>query len=481
VSVPLTHALGLLLVGLAFVALLVHRRWQARFRQHGEIYQRALALARSQGPESLARGACQAAVELLGARRAHCYLVDRSAAPVLRQAASAVRERGPRPLPERMAPEECAPVARALDGGLPATRLDAQARQAPPAGDDDPRDERSFWPAYGIDAILPVLVDDATVTALLLVGGSPSPAETIDRCAVLVQGMAVALRGPSGDPPPRQALEQKLAMTHGRLVEVSSDLQAAHARLAQAEYQATLGRLVAGIVHEANTPLGTIASSVDTLRRAMQRYRPLVAQQVAAGDPEAERALRAVDAQAEALEVMDGSRQRLSQVLDNLGRFAALDRPEVVPVDICASIDDALALVSVSASEQLRLVKEFPEPHPMIRCQPGKLNQVFLHLLENAVKAVEAVEGSGEVRVTVEVDRDKVRVVIADTGRGIAEAKLPQVLDFGFTIKTGGRMGLRLGLPASRQAVQELGGELLLNSTAGSGTRVVVELPLTRY
>ena len=57
------------------------------------------------------------------------------------------------------------------------------------------------------------------------------------------------------------------------------------------------------------------------------------------------------------------------------------------------------------------------------------------------------------------------------------DQRLQQVLDVGFTMKTEGRVGLRTGLPASRVAIQQLGGTLTVTSAPGEGTGVVIDLP----
>ncbi|CAN0594925.1 unnamed protein product, partial [Laminaria digitata] len=103
-----------------------------------------------------------------------------------------------------------------------------------------------------------------------------------------------------------------------------------------------------------------------------------------------------------------------------------------------------------------------------------RLNEVFLHVLHNAAKAL---GDGGELKITVKAEpEDRLSVCIEDTGSGIDDAEMKDLFEFGFSSK-GGRVGLKLGLPTSQRTVRALGGEIRVDSVLGEGTAVHIDLP----
>jgi signal transduction histidine kinase len=100
------------------------------------------------------------------------------------------------------------------------------------------------------------------------------------------------------------------------------------------------------------------------------------------------------------------------------------------------------------------------------------LQQLFLNLLLNSARALEP---GGRAGLTVDIDGSDVRVVVTDSGGGIAGTDLDHVFDPFFSTKAD---GTGLGLPIARQIVVAHGGSLTIESVPGDGTRVEVRLPL---
>ena len=107
-----------------------------------------------------------------------------------------------------------------------------------------------------------------------------------------------------------------------------------------------------------------------------------------------------------------------------------------------------------------------------IRGDPLALEQMFLNLLLNSAQALSA---GGYARLSATPDDTVLRVLITDTGVGIASDELPKVVDPFYSTKTD---GTGLGLPIARQIASAHGGSLAIASTVGQGTRVEVVLPL---
>ena len=102
-----------------------------------------------------------------------------------------------------------------------------------------------------------------------------------------------------------------------------------------------------------------------------------------------------------------------------------------------------------------------------------EVEPAFLSILQNAVQAI---EGNGEIRVTVREREGSIEIELSDNGKGIPAWKMPEIFDLGLTRKAG-RMGLRLGLPMSKRSIEEMGGRLALESIEDQGTTVRMMFP----
>ncbi len=273
-------------------------------------------------------------------------------------------------------------------------------------------------------------------------------------------------------------LEQQVeARTHD-LQDALNELTNAQAKLVESEKQAMLGRLVAGILHEINTPLGALRSSADTMDRSLQKLDAFVQAQ----DPQdkaTKRAIRTVEANRKLCGVLDQSSTRIEALMSSLSQFVSLDSAEYKQHDVTEGVESALTLLSKRIGERISVVRSTPEEALLVRCYPAKLNQVFFNVLDNAVTALQTQDGSAQIRIDLSQDAQQVRICIEDNGPGIDLTKRDDLFDFGFTKKEGGRMGLRLGLPSSKRWVEELNGQFTFQSEPGGGTRIEILLPKT--
>jgi signal transduction histidine kinase len=239
--------------------------------------------------------------------------------------------------------------------------------------------------------------------------------------------------------------------------------------------QALLGRVVAGIVHEVNSPLGSLRSSVDTTERLLARLSGYLAAHAEAGDAQAKRLLSAVDSGAGLLSVMQQSGERINGLIASLKRFVNLDEVELRPLDVREGIDSALTLLSPLLGSRIEVQRSYPDTPPVVKCYPARLNQVFLNVIENAAHAIEGAS-PGQVRIGVRNGDGRVQIEVADNGRGIEPERMETLLSVGFTTKAG-RVRMRLGLPGNRRTIEELGGQLTIDSQPGQGTTVRIALP----
>lgn len=401
-------------------------------------------------------------------------------------------EEGPLVLPGLLDPSAASPIARALSLGALVTTYDSAAMveltRAEHAEAHEPGGEAGFWLHHGLECIVPLSLggeaSSGKVVGLLLLGpkrdGSRLDEADLAMLSTLANQLSLAIEGANAFAEIQRlnaGLEQEVAERTAELERALAELKQMQGQLVEAETQATLGRVVAGIVHEVNTPLGGLTSGTDTVERIYARVRPLIAERFAANadDAEARRALKALDKGTELASLLRRSSQRISDVLGSLRRFVSLDEAEIKPLDLRRGLEDVLTLLSPRLPAGVRVETSFPERPPMVRCQPARLNRAFLNVLENALTAI---EGEGTIEVIVrEADERWLEVEIADSGRGIPAKRQAALFQVELAAKTDGRVGLRLGLPSAKRWVEELGGQLSVQSEEGVGTRVRFRLP----
>ena len=255
--------------------------------------------------------------------------------------------------------------------------------------------------------------------------------------------------------------------------ERTRELRDAQVRFVQSEKMASLGSLVAGVVHEVNTPLGAVASMQDTRERAVK----LLWGKAVSWNPEAAESDKEVKKAKAMLEdadrvVRDGL-SRIDQTMRRLRSFARLDESEWQETDLHEGLDDTLGMITRMAGERIEVVREYSELQPVF-CRARQVNQVFLNVLNNAIQAI---PGEGRIVVRTVMEKDKAVVTIEDNGEGIPEDLLPRVFDPGVTTR-GVRVGSGLGLSISYQVMEDHGGEIKVKSSIGEGTRVTLRLPV---
>lgn len=251
-----------------------------------------------------------------------------------------------------------------------------------------------------------------------------------------------------------------------------ADLRSEQADLVQSTRLATLGSLVAGIAHELDTPLGSLRSSHDTLRRALERLQEILADERVDESEldEVRRIVRAVDG------VMDASGLATGRMVDLVGSLRTFGRPDGSErdlVDVREALEETLTLVEHRFGERIR-VETAHGDLPTIECYPAELNQAFMNLLLNASQAI---EGEGRIEIRTSAADGAVEVEIRDTGRGIPGDHLERIFEPGFSTK-GSRVGMGLGLLITRQVVDRHGGDVEVESEVGVGTAFTLRLPV---
>ncbi len=223
----------------------------------------------------------------------------------------------------------------------------------------------------------------------------------------------------------------------------------------------TIGRLGAGVAHEINNPMAIINQQAGLLKDILTSPEEL---------PPTSELLRRIDAVLRAV-------ARCSAITHQLLGFGRQVDTPVERIDLRQMAEEVLGFLDQGDEHRdIAVVLDVDERLPVIRSDRGRLQQVFLNLLNNAFAAV---ADSGRIQVSMNSDGEGVVVVhIEDDGVGIAEEHLGHVFEPFFTTKKGSGTGL--GLSVTYGIVNRLGGKISVSSTLGVGTRYTVNLPIER-
>ena len=126
-----------------------------------------------------------------------------------------------------------------------------------------------------------------------------------------------------------------------------------------------------------------------------------------------------------------------------------------------------------SYKNKITSIKDYAKNHGEIECFIGKINQVFMNIIGNAI---DAISDKGEITIKTEQLNDAVRIRIKDNGAGMSQENITKIFDPFFTTKEIGK-GTGLGLPICLSIIHDHNGKIELKSKIGEGTEFIITLP----
>jgi PAS domain S-box-containing protein len=233
-------------------------------------------------------------------------------------------------------------------------------------------------------------------------------------------------------------------------------------QLMQAEKLSSIGVLAAGVAHEINNPLSSVAGYAEALLRRFKDEHSL------ADDP------RFMDFP-KYLQVIVRESYRCKGIIDCLLSFSRKSDDSVSNVSINEVLNEVLELVRFKSHyDKIEIQTDLQGDLPDVLGDPTGLRQVCMNLLINAHQSI---SGAGFVEITTRmVDPSTVMFQIRDSGCGISREAIDQIWDPFFTTKSVGQ-GTGLGLAVTYNIVKRLGGDISVESQVGKGSKFSVRMP----
>jgi|GEM_PF-3034766 len=285
-------------------------------------------------------------------------------------------------------------------------------------------------------------------------------------------------------------LNIQLETKKNNLEEALEKLKSAQIQLVESEKMIILGQLTAGIAHEINNPINFINSGIEGLKIAFHQLLNLFKQYEQITPDNVSQMLKKIvtykrkmnyplllsDINELTKDVKTGI-FRTVEIIKGLRTFSRLDESDLKYIDIHNNIDSTLVILRNKYINRIEIIKDYGNINE-IECYPGKINQVFLNILVNAVQAI---KDTGKIYIsTKQINKDGLQnlvISIRDTGMGIDEETKKRIFEPFYTTKDAGE-GTGLGLSISQSIIENHQGTIEVKSKCGEGTEFIIYLPV---
>jgi signal transduction histidine kinase len=231
-----------------------------------------------------------------------------------------------------------------------------------------------------------------------------------------------------------------------------------HEKQMEIEKRASLGFLISGVTHELNNPLNNISLTAETIKEDLDELTR----------EELEEFTQDILTQSE----------RAKHIINDLLDFSGARKTTVMDkIDIVNAVEESLSLVANELKvSNIKLIIDVPDKAYFIKGNRGKLQEVFVNIIVNALHAM---NGNGMLSVSAkpDIDENKMMIKISDSGPGITREHIKNIFEPFFTTKDVGE-GTGLGLSVSQGIINDHNGNIDVESEEGKGTSFIIRVPL---
>lgn len=295
-------------------------------------------------------------------------------------------------------------------------------------------------------------------------------------------------------------LEQKvvertteLTETNNNLSVALNDLKQAQTQLVESEKMASLGQLTAGIAHEINNPINFVTSNIKPLERDINDLYTLQneTEKLLNDNEQAIQQIKKYKADIDfdylkteisfLLKGIHEGSSRTAEIVKGLRIFSRVDEDDIKLANINEGLDSTIIIVNNQLNNKIVIEKNYANL-PFVECYPGKLNQVFLNLISNAIYAVKQKfeeNDGGKLIIKTEQQNNNAIITISDNGTGMSKETKNKLFEPFFTTKPVGE-GTGLGLSITYNTIKKHNGSVSVESTLGEGTTFKIIIPINQ-
>jgi two-component system NtrC family sensor kinase len=298
-------------------------------------------------------------------------------------------------------------------------------------------------------------------------------------------------------------LEKKVALrtselqnTNVQLNDALTNLKDTQMQLVEAEKMASLGQLTAGIAHEINNPINFVKSNINPLRLDVKDLMEVLN----AYDELHElndhntfkQKLTAIEELKEDMDVpfirqeidsliigIEEGAERTAEIVRGLRTFSRIDEAALKTVNLHDGILSTLVLLKNNIPYNIKVIKEF-KANGEVECFPGKVNQVFMNIITNAIQAIKGkTEKTDEESITIttrDTEDEQIEISVKDTGPGMTEEVKHRIFEPFFTTKDVGE-GTGLGMAIVFKIIQKHAGKINIITAPNEGAEFIITLP----
>lgn len=291
----------------------------------------------------------------------------------------------------------------------------------------------------------------------------------------------------------KKMINELLKDKNEELINIIEQLKNTQNQLIQAEKMASLGVLTAGIAHEINNPINFIYTGINSLQKDFLDVNTILemVKELKPSDKDLSEKIskiqkikednyfdEAVEAIPQTMSDIRIGAERTAEIIDGLRKFSRMDENKYVKSNIQELIQTALLMLKSKYKNKINIIRNFDKNLPQVYCNPGKITQVIMNIIINAIDAINENDGvDGKLEIRTEQKNDKIQLYIKDNGIGISEEVKSKMFDPFFTTKDVGK-GTGLGLAISFGIIEEHKGKISMHSEVGEGTEFLIILPL---
>ena len=245
-----------------------------------------------------------------------------------------------------------------------------------------------------------------------------------------------------------------------RVTQKTMQLKEAQKQIIQAEKMSSLGRLAAVIAHEINNPISGLIVFINLLQKTMDKEEFV--------EPDRVKVIKR-------LGIMESEAKRCGNIVSELLSFSRAEH-KMVDCNISEIVERSVSILKFKTKDkQISLNLEIEPDIPVIRCDPGKIQQIIMNLVQNAI---EALPQGGEIDISAQymAGQEQLKLVVHDNGIGIPEEFLPHIFEPFYSSKDNGQ-SVGIGLFVVYGVIHQHNGIIDVDSAEGKGTTFTIFLP----